>query len=99
MVRHVVLMRFRQSSPPGTGAAAVQGLQALAAEIPEIQAMSTGLDLGVVSNGCDLALVVDFASSADYLVYANHPAHLRVVEELIDPFVVQRERAQIAVPG
>ncbi|HUY09105.1 MAG TPA: Dabb family protein [Candidatus Dormibacteraeota bacterium] len=99
MVRHVVLMRFREDSPPGTAATVVQGLKALPPQIPEIRAMSVGEDLGVVPNGFDLAIVVDFATSEDYLVYANHHAHRQVVEGLIDPFVIERNRAQIEVPG
>ncbi|MGC2192173.1 MAG: Dabb family protein [Candidatus Dormiibacterota bacterium] len=99
MVRHVVLMRFREDSPPGTVAAVVQGLRSLPAQIPAIRSMTAGQDLGVVPNGCDLAIVADFASSEEYLVYANHPAHRQVVEELIDPFVVERNRAQMELPG
>ncbi|MGA7361971.1 MAG: Dabb family protein [Candidatus Dormiibacterota bacterium] len=99
MVRHVVLMRFREDCPPGTVTAVVEGLRALPPQIPEIRAMSAGEDLGVVPNGFDLAIVVDFANSADYLVYANHPAHRLVVTELIDPFVLERNRAQVEVPG
>ncbi|HVB53591.1 MAG TPA: Dabb family protein [Candidatus Acidoferrales bacterium] len=95
MIKHVVLMRFRDDSPPGTVAAVVAGLAALPAQIPEIRSMSSGPDLGVIPNGCDLAIVVEFANSEDYLVYANHPAHRRVIEELIEPFVVERHRSQI----
>jgi hypothetical protein len=98
MLRHVVLMRFREGSPPGT-VAVVQGFRSLPAQIPEIRSMTAGEDLGLVPNGSDLAIVVEFADSADYLVYANHPAHRLVVAELIDPFVVERHRAQIELPG
>jgi len=91
-------MRFRDDSPPGAVGAAVQGLQDLPAQIPEIRELSAGVDLGVVPNGCDLAIVADFAQPGDYLAYANHPAHRRVVEELIEPFVVERHRAQIEIP-
>jgi hypothetical protein len=79
-------------------AAVVSGLRALPSQIPEIRAMSAGEDLGVIPNGFDLAIVVDFANSDDYLVYADHPAHRQVIEGLIDPFVTERNRAQIEVP-
>lgn|SRR5487761_872778 len=98
MIRHVVLMRFRADSPPAALAAAVEGLASLSQQIPEVLAMSPGLNLGLTADGCDLAIVVDFASPADYLAYANHPEHHRVVRELIDPWVVDRHRAQIDLP-
>lgn len=99
MIKHVVLMRFREDSPAGTVAAVVQGLRALPAQIPVIRTMSAGEDLGLIPSGCDLAIVAEFANTEDYLVYANHPAHRRVIAELIDPFVLERHRAQIEVPG
>ena len=97
MIRHVVLMKFREDRSRQALAAVVEGLMALPAQIPEIRAMSAGENLGLAPNGCELAIVVDFTSSEDYLVYANHPAHRRVIQELIDPFVVERHRAQIEV--
>ncbi len=98
MLKHVVLLRFREDIPPGTLTAALAGLRALPTQIPEIRSMSTGRDTGLIPNGCDLAIVVEFATVDDYLVYAEHPAHRRVIEELLDPFVVERHRAQIEVP-
>ncbi|MGH7691507.1 MAG: Dabb family protein [Candidatus Dormibacteria bacterium] len=95
MVRHVVLLRFRAQGRGAAVAAAVQALRALPSQIPEIAELTVGPDRGSLSGTCDLALVVDFRSAADYLVYAEHPAHLRVIEEQITPFAVERHRAQI----
>ncbi|HVC38744.1 MAG TPA: Dabb family protein [Candidatus Dormibacteraeota bacterium] len=99
MVRHIALIKLRSDSPPGAARAAAQGLESLPAQIDAIRAFSVGTDLGVIAEDCDLALVADFASQADYLVYADHPAHRQVIEELIEPFLLRRYRGQIEVAG
>jgi hypothetical protein len=95
MVRHLVLMRFREDCPRQAMDAAVKALRTLPGQIPEILAMTAGLDLGLIPGTCDLGVVVDFAEPGDYLTYAQHPAHRKVIEELLDPWVVERNRVQL----
>ena len=42
----------------------------------------------------DLAVIGDFASPDDYLVYASHPKHLEVISELLAPYLEGRSAVQ-----
>jgi hypothetical protein len=97
MIRQLVLMKFREDTPREALEAVVQGLDALPAQIPEIRSLSPGLNLRLIPSACDLALVADFETREDYRVYNNHPAHRRVLQDLITPWATDLYRAQIEV--
>jgi hypothetical protein len=95
MVRHMVLITFREDIPREALDVAMQGLAALPAQIPEIRSMSLGLNLRLIPSDTDVALVADFDSAEDYLVYKDHPEHRRVLLDLVTPWATQLHRAQI----
>ena len=99
MIRHVAVFRWK----PGTTAEQVQALSAWLAElpglIPEISAYAFGPDAGLRPGSADYAVVADFEDAEAYLRYAEHPAHRRVIDELLNPMVESRAAAQIPVDG
>jgi hypothetical protein len=99
MVRHVVLIRFREETAREAQVAVVEALLALPAKIPQIDNLTAGLALGLAPGSSDLAIVADFANQDDYLTYASHPEHRRVIDELLDPWVAERARAQYQLTG
>ncbi|MCP3903034.1 MAG: Dabb family protein [Planctomycetes bacterium] len=75
-LHHVVLFKL---DDPGAAGALIHDSRAMLAEIPGVVSMSAGppagIDLPIVDDDFDVALVVGFATKADYLAYVDHPAH------------------------
>ncbi len=97
MLRHVALFRWK----PETTAADISKLEAalhqLPSKIPCILAYRFGRDLGVQDGNADFALVADFTDQEGLAIYANHPDHLAVIQNLIRPIVAQREAIQYVI--
>ncbi|MCU0311780.1 MAG: Dabb family protein [Acidimicrobiales bacterium] len=91
--RHVVLLTFH----PGTGAdevdAVVEALRALPEQIP-MRDYVVGLDLGLGADNASVAVVADFDDRAGWELYRDHPAHRRVVDQLIAPRLAARAAVQ-----
>ena len=85
MIRHCVLLKFQAGTSREIMDEAATGIRALPEYIPEIASYSVGFDAKLRDDNYDLAVVGDFASSDDYLVYASHPKHLEVISELLAP--------------
>ena len=49
-------------------------------------------------NSHDLAVVALFDSSADYEVYASHPAHLELIKLAIAPLLAPGGRSAVQIP-
>jgi hypothetical protein len=91
---HTVQFIFPDATPPAVRAAIVDELRALPGRIPEIRRYAAGLDLGLRDGNAHLAVVAEFDDEAAYVTYRDHPAHRRVVAELIDPTGATRRAAQ-----
>ncbi len=94
MIRHVVMFRWNDSVTDRSLAATAAALDALPDAIPEILAYRHGPDLGLTPGNDDYAVVGDFASAEDYLVYRDHPEHQRFIAEHITGRVADRSALQ-----
>lgn len=93
--RHIVLLKFADSATPGQRAAVARELGRLPAVIPELRGgYAVGADAGVAEGNHDLAVVADFASAEEYLVYRDHPAHQEVIARWIRPILAGRAALQ-----
>jgi Stress responsive A/B Barrel Domain len=97
MLRHVNLLTWKD----GTEQAALDALSAhlsrYVAEIPEIQNLSFGPDLGLAENSVDFCIVVDFEDGEAFSRYLAHPAHSRMVSEFLKPILESRQAIQFQV--
>jgi len=84
-ITHVVLFRWRADAPAEAIKAAAEGLAELATLVPNILELEVGYNFSDRSQGYGLALLVRFPNRAALEAYAPHPAHQRVVTELIRP--------------
>ena len=75
-------------------AAAGAALDALVADIAEVADYRHGPDLGLADGNYDYAIVGEFASVEDYVVYRDHPEHRRVIADYITGRVSARAAAQ-----
>jgi len=94
MIRHVVLMRLAPDTTDEQRTAIADGIRSLPSTIAEIVSISCGSDIGVAPGNADFASVAEFNDEDDYLVYAEHPDHLRVITELIRPVLTERTAVQ-----
>jgi hypothetical protein len=97
VIRHVVLLRFADTATDAQIRAVEDGLSALPARLPELQAYLIGRDIGVDDGNATFAVTADFATVDDYLVYRDDPEHRRIIAEHIAPILVSRTAAQYEI--
>jgi hypothetical protein len=94
VLRHVALFRWKPETTAADISKVEAALHQLPSKIPCILAYRFGRDLGVQDGNADFALVADFTDQEGLAIYANHPDHLAVIQNLIRPIVAQREAIQ-----
>ncbi|MFF5210243.1 Dabb family protein [Streptosporangium sp. NPDC000396] len=94
MFRHVVLFTWAEEATDEQKARVVTELGKLPGVISEIRAYTVGADAGVNPGNHDFAVVADFDTLDDYLVYRDHPVHQAVIAEHIKPILASRAAVQ-----
>ena len=81
MIRHVLTWKLlAEDSAERSMAFAelAEGFGALPKLIPEIKMLQIGRDIEETDGNWNVALVIDFATTADLAVYQQHPEHVKV---------------------
>jgi hypothetical protein len=91
---HVALFTWKPGTTDGQVVELKEGLAALPGLIPEIRAYRFGEDAGLREGNADFAVIADFDSAEGWRVYAAHPAHVDVLERLVNPIVGTRTALQ-----
>ncbi|WP_219472272.1 Dabb family protein [Nonomuraea rhizosphaerae] len=94
MIRHVVMFIWTEEATDEQKAAVVTELRKLPGAIPEISSYTVGADAGINEGNYEFAVVADFDTVDDYLVYRDHPQHQKVIAEHIRPIVASRAALQ-----
>jgi hypothetical protein len=97
MFRHVVMFSWIPAATEEQRAEVATRLLALRPEIPQIRSMHVGSDAGVNDGNHDFAVVADFDSVDDYLIYRDHPGHQAVIAAHIKPIVAARAAVQYEI--
>jgi Stress responsive A/B Barrel Domain len=93
--RHVALFRWTAESTDEQRSAVASALAELPGIIPELRDYRFGSDAGLdPGRNFDFAVVADVESVDDYRVYSSHPAHVRVLTELLRPILADRAAVQ-----
>jgi hypothetical protein len=90
MIGHIVAVRWNDRATEELIATFEEGLRALPGIIPELISYRFGRDLALRPGNGDFAIVAQLASGDDVPKYLDHPAHLRVVKELLAPILAER---------
>ncbi|MFC4945140.1 Dabb family protein [Pseudonocardia sp. GCM10023141] len=98
MIRHLVTFRFTDGMTAGAIAAISCALGALPARIPALREYSFGPDLGLAAANGHYAITAVVDDEAGLAAYMEHPDHVRVARELIDPYASAVLAVQIVVP-
>lgn len=96
-VQHVVLFRWKEGVGPVHVSAATKALATLPALIPQIKSYSFGPNLGINPGTYDFAVVAEFDSADDYLVYRDHPDHRAFIAAYTADFVSERAAIQFPI--
>jgi hypothetical protein len=94
MFRHVVLFTWTQDATQEQQQRVADELRKLPAAIPELRAYHVGADAGVNTGNFAFAVVADFDSVQDYLVYRDNPQHQEVITQHIRPIMATRAAVQ-----
>ncbi|MEM7288700.1 MAG: Dabb family protein [Actinomycetota bacterium] len=97
MFRHTVLLKLNDDATDDQRDTIREALAALPALIPEIESYTIGTNAGDRPDNFDFAVIGDFADKAAYQVYADHPDHIRVIQEHIAPLLTGRAAVQFEV--
>ncbi|MDM8525512.1 Dabb family protein [Desulfococcaceae bacterium HSG8] len=80
MIRHVVLMKFKEGVNETRFVDLENGLKALPSIIPEIKSYEFGLDVVRSERSYDFGLVSGFENLEALKQYQEHPDHLEVLK-------------------
>lgn len=97
MIKHVAVFRFNDNITEDFIDRIDETLATLPSIIPEILSFSSGRNAYVTPGAWDYAVVADFATPADYLIYAANPQHVDMVRSLVGPHVLESSRTQFEV--
>jgi hypothetical protein len=97
MIRHIALLTFADTATDAQIQAVEDGLSALPARLPQLQAYVIGRDLGLGEGNATFAVTADFATVDDYVVYRDDSEHRRVITECIVPILAGRTASQYEI--
>jgi hypothetical protein len=91
---HVACFRWVEGTSADDVDTVIAALTQLPGLIPEIRDYRCGADAGLGDGNHDFAVVASFDGQDDYLVYATHPAHQRVLSDVVRPRLASRVAVQ-----
>lgn len=94
MLRHVAVFRWAEGTAPEAVGTLQEALGKLPSSIPELRGYRTGADAGLVEGNWDFAVVADFDGVAGWRAYTAHPAHQKLIAELLRPLLGERAAVQ-----
>jgi hypothetical protein len=98
VIRHLVLIEWRDDVTEEAVAALEEGLRDLQATIPSIRSYAFGADLDLPGSTADYVICADFDDLDGYLAYRDHPAHEQFRQEHLLPNARSRTAAQLEIP-
>jgi len=94
MFRHAVVFTFTPETTREQQEELARQLRALPGAIPEITDYHVGLDAGLNPGNYQFAVVADFGTVDDYLVYRDHPVHQDIISRYVTPIAADRAAVQ-----
>ena len=94
MIKHCVTFRFVEGTSDEAISAFEEGLADLPAQIDALKSYAFGRDLGLRDDNADFAVVAEFDDPGGVSVYATHPAHVAVIENLGRSIIAERNAVQ-----
>ncbi len=83
MFKHLVFFRLKDENKAENARKVKEMLDGLKASIPQIKQLETGINIKPGDAASDVSLYTAFDNEADFLIYRDHPSHLKVVEFIL----------------
>jgi len=96
-MRHVVLFRWKEGTPPEAVDAIAGALRGLTASMPVVRAYACGPSLGLSEGSFDFGIVGEFATVEDWATYRDDPTHQAIIRDQIRPIMAERSAIQYEV--
>jgi hypothetical protein len=97
MIKHIALIHFKEGTDQAAREAVLAAFRKLPAAIPQVRSYTVGLDLGLLEGNAGLAVVGEFATREDFLVYSQHPAHTDIIFPVCGPVMSGYSTAQFEI--
>ena len=94
MIRHVVLLHWKDNTDPQAIDAVSAAFAKLPGLIAQIRNYQFGPDLGIYQGNADYILVADFDNEADLKAYVTHPDHNALMQDVTAPIMASFSSAQ-----
>ena len=94
MLHHVVTFKLKPDAPADQVDQIAAAITALTSTLPEVRSAAVGADLGLREGNASFAIAMQFDDVDGFKVYADHPEHIRIITELIGPWITERSPAQ-----
>ncbi len=94
MIKHIVLLNWKQGVSKDQIDRVTAALSALKGELSALVSYEFGEDLGIYSGNADYALVAEFEDEAALKAYVGHPLHQALMSEVTGPIMDSFQSAQ-----
>lgn len=96
MLRHIVLLRFREDADPEQVEALVADFLGIGDQIPGIESLALHRDLGLNPINAHAMLELEFADPVAWRTYQDHPVHQDFVRNRVAPILEERAAIQVS---
>lgn len=94
MLRHIVLLRFDDTTTSAHLDDLVQALSELPGKVPSIRRYEVVRDAGLADDNAQVAVLAEFDDRDGFLAYRDHPDHVKVITDHIRPRLAGRTALQ-----
>lgn len=98
MIVHLALFKWKPEASPAEIEEVLKQLRELPSVIPDLLGLSSGDNFSALSQGFTHALVAYFPDRGGLERYRHHPAHQKIVKEMINPMAAQILTADFEAP-
>ena len=87
MIKHVVLLTWKEDVSQEQVDTVTAEFRALGDEIEEVAGYEFGQDAGIYKGNADYALIAEFKNEADLKAYVVHPRHQELLAKVTGPIL------------
>ena len=94
MICHTVFLYFNDKVSDQAIADIDAAFVKLANDVEQIRYYAFGQDAKIIGGNADYALVAHFETAEDFKAYNTHPAHLKLIDDFIKPYLADFKTVQ-----
>jgi hypothetical protein len=99
MLRHIAMFRFAPKTTTDQIESVTEALGTLPAQIEVLRKFRFGPNAGITDGAWDYAVVAVLDDADAYAAYRDHPAHVAVLRDFVNPIISEVARIQFESDG